>query len=432
MKKSICLSMAAVMLLPALLYAQPEKKEKKEKDNTFSTSIQIRSRGEYRNGVLMPRLEGSSPAGFINSRARLSLDYKRSDMLQVHLSAQHVGVWGQDPQIDKSGRLVLNEAWGQFAFGHGFFVRLGRQQLVYDDERILGALDWNVAGRSHDALKLGFENAHNKLHLIFSFNQNDEKTIGGSYYAPGAQPYKTMQTAWYHYDAPAKWFHLSLLFMNLGWETGDAATQTAKTRYMQTMGTYFQFTPNNWTVNGTFYYQSGKNKTANSVSAYMAALSASYKIDKQWSIKGNVDYLSGDKDNGGKYNAFDPLYGTHHKFYGAMDYFYASSFINGLAPGLWDGSIGGSFKPSTKVNLSLNYHCFATGVKVADAKKYLGSEVDAQVDWNIMKNVSLSAGYSLMRGSSSMDLVKGGSHKSWQDWGWLSININPEVFHIKW
>lgn len=84
---------------------------------------------------------------------------------------------GQDPQIDKNGRFILNEAWAKLDFGSGFFAKLGRQSLVYDDERIMGALDWNVAGRYHDALKLGYENTNNQLHLILAFNQNDEKTI---------------------------------------------------------------------------------------------------------------------------------------------------------------------------------------------------------------------------------------------------------------
>lgn len=45
-----------------------------------------------------------------------------------------------------------------------------------------------------------------------------------------------------------------------------------------------------------------------------------------------------------------------------------------------------------------------------------------------MKDVSLSVGYSLMRGTSTMDVVKGGNHKSWQDWGWVSLNVNPTLF----
>lgn len=143
------------------------------------------------------------------------MEYKRSD-LSMKISAQHVGVWGQDPQIDTNGRFIMNEAWAKLDFGAGFFAQLGRQTLSYDDERILGGLDWNVAGRYHDALKLGYaKNAH-QLHFILAFNQNKEKSKGGTYYYDGAQPYKNMQTLWYHYAAQASNLDVSLLFMNLG------------------------------------------------------------------------------------------------------------------------------------------------------------------------------------------------------------------------
>ena len=187
-----------LMLLPSMAYTQTT-----EKENEFSMSMQIRPRAEYRNGALFPRLEGQEAASFINNRARLSMDYKRSD-LEIKMSAQHVGVWGQDPQIDKNGRFILNEAWAKLDFGKGFFAQLGRQTLSYDDERILGGLDWNVAGRYHDALKLGYANKKNEVHVILAFNQNDEKTAGGTYYysdAATGQPYKNMQTVWYHYKA---------------------------------------------------------------------------------------------------------------------------------------------------------------------------------------------------------------------------------------
>lgn len=61
-------------------------------------------------------------------------------------------------------------------------MQLGRQSLVYDDERILGGLDWNVAGRYHDALKIGFRKNGHQFHGIFAFNQNDENVIGGTFY----------------------------------------------------------------------------------------------------------------------------------------------------------------------------------------------------------------------------------------------------------
>ena len=361
--KTFYWSLVLMMLLPSMAYTQNT-----EKENEFSMSMQIRPRAEYRNGAWFPRNEGMKAASSINNRARLSIDYKRSD-LEIKMSAQHVGVWGQDPQIDKNGRFVLNEAWAKLDFGHGLFAQLGRQALVYDDERILGGLDWNVAGRYHDALKLGYANKNNEVHLILAFNQNDEKKIGGTYYASGAQPYKNMQTVWYHYKADAIPFGASLLFMNLGLETGDAATQDSHTRYLQTMGTYLTYKPGSWNLDGAFYYQTGKNKDAEKVSALMGSVQAAYAFDKTWGVVASFDYLSGDKGNGDKFKAFDPLYGTHHKFYGSMDYFYANLFVNGYAPGLMDSRIGARFRASDKVDMELNYHYFTTAVELPDLNK---------------------------------------------------------------
>lgn len=414
-----------LLLLPGMSWAQ-----KAEKENEFSMSMQIRPRAEYRNGALFPRNEGDGAASFINNRARLSMEYKRSD-LSMKISAQHVGVWGQDPQIDTNGRFIMNEAWAKLDLGAGFFAQLGRQTLSYDDERILGALDWNVAGRYHDALKLGYAHKANQLHLILAFNQNREKTKDGTYYYDGAQPYKNMQTLWYHYTSGESPLSASLLFMNLGLETGDAATETSHTRYMQTLGTYITYKPQSWDVQGSFYYQTGKNKSAQSVSAFMASVKAAYAIDAQWSINLGYDYLSGNDGKSDEFKAFDPLYGTHHKFYGTMDYFYTSAWLKS-APGLQDVQLGVNFKASRKVAMQLNCHYFATAAKLDDVEKELGSEVDCQLDWDVMKDVKLSAGYSFMRGTKSMDIVKGGDHKRWQDWGWLSISINPRVLFVKW
>lgn len=416
-----------LLLLPLTLLAQENNQE-----DIFSISAQLRSRGEYRNGALFPRNEGERPATFINNRARISMDFQRSN-LELKLSGQHVGVWGQDPQVDKNGRFMLNEAWAKLYFNNGFFAQLGRQALSYDDERILGGLDWNVSGRYHDVLKLGYADKINTLHLMLALNQNDEKIKGGSFYETGGQPYKNMQTLWYHYGNKENPFGISLLAMNLGLQYGSE--EDSSNKYMQTFGTYLTYIANGWDIKGSFYYQTGKNKSNKEVSAFMGSLFAGFKIDPKWSLGVGSDYLSGNKQDDTKQKAFDPLYGTHHKFYGTMDYFYASPFVNGINPGLWDNQLAIYYKPSKKVDLSLNYHYFLTAneVVVSNEKidKGLGSEFDFQVNWSIMPDVKLMAGYSFMLGSKSMDVVKGGYHKSWQDWGWVSINITPKLFSTK-
>jgi hypothetical protein len=405
-----------------------------DNENTFTLGAQLRPRAEHRNGAFFPRTDETDPASFINNRARISMDYKR-EKLALGFSAQHVGVWGQDPPMDSNGRFMLNEAWANITPGGGFFFKLGRQSLAYDDERILGASDWHVSGRYHDALKLGFENVQNKLHVILAFNQNSEKQFGGTYYAPGGQPYKTMQTLWYQYTE-SKSFNVSFLLMNLGLEAGYS--QKTDVKNFQTLGTNLSFRPNDFQLLGTFYYQTGKTVTNKSIAAYMVAINASYQINPTWKIILASDYLSGDDSSkADKFKAFNPVYGTNHKFYGTMDYFYASPFIiNGLNPGLWDNQLGLAYKASPKVTLALNYHHFQTATDVLVGGKKLssslGSELDFQLTWNVMKDVTLTGGYSTMFGNDAMKAVKGGDPSKWQDWTWVSLNINPKVFITKW
>lgn len=401
-------------------------------DNQTTVDVQLRPRAEYRNGSLFPRDQGDLPAQFITNRARLSLGYERNQ-LEMRLSAQHVGVWGQDPQIDRNGRFILNEAWAKLRFGHGLFAKLGRQPLSYDDERILGALDWNMAGRYHDALKLGYESPQDLLHLILAFNQNDERVIGGTYYQPGAQPYKSMQTLWYAHTGEQ--FRVSALAMNIGLEGGTEAR--AETRYQQTFGVNLGVRPDRvWDLSGAFYYQTGRTAADVSISAWMAALRANIHATEDLSFLIGSDYLSGDDRGSADFEAFNPLYGTHHKFYGAMDYFYASPFANRLNPGLWDNYAGLDVAVTPRLNLGATDHYFSITSdlqsRTGTLSKGLGTEVDLQLSWKLMKDVNLMAGYSFMFGTETMDYVKGGDHTRWQDWAWLSVNIRTRVFQAAW
>lgn len=401
-------------------------------DNQTTVDVQLRPRAEYRNGSLFPRSQGDLPARFITNRARLSLGYERSQ-LEMRLSAQHVGVWGQDPQIDRNGRFILNEAWAKLRFGHGLFAKLGRQPLSYDDERILGALDWNMAGRYHDALKLGYESPQDLVHLILAFNQNDERVIGGTYYQPGAQPYKSMQTLWYAHTGEQ--FRVSALAMNIGLEGGTEAR--AETRYQQTFGVNLGLRPDRvWDLSGAFYYQTGRTAADVSISAWMAALRANIHATEDLSFLIGSDYLLGDDRGSADFEAFNPLYGTHHKFYGAMDYFYASPFANRLNPGLWDNYAGLDVAVTPRLNLGATGHYFSITSdlqsRTGSLSKGLGTEVDLQLSWKLMKDVNLMAGYSFMFGTETMDYVKGGDHTRWQDWAWLSVNIRTRVFQAAW
>lgn len=397
-------------------------------DNTFYMDGQIRTRWEYRDGALFPKGDGVDPAMFINERARISMGYI-NPKLEIKFSAQHVGVWGQDHMLDKNGRFILNEAWARFTPVKGLSFKLGRQALSYDDERILGGLDWHVAGRSFDALKLEYKASAHQIHGILAFNQNDEKVNGGFIYNNATTAlFKSMQTLWYNYKAPSTPFSASLLFMNIGLDASDGIHSDS--RYLQTFGPHITYGVGNFSLVATYYMQTGKNLADMSVMAHMASLKAAYKISPKWQVFAQGDFLTGEKDGDDKFSAFDPLYGTHHKFYGYMDYFYVTRTL--IPVGLLDLQLGTSVNCCKDFSLALHYHYFGSAVEIPGFDKYLGSEIDLQFNYKIMNHVTLVGGYSTMFGTSTMDIVKGGNHELWQGWGWLQLNINPRLFSSKW
>lgn len=424
-----------MMMLTVTVMAQEE--------NQLTIDAQLRTRGEYNNGAIFPRGADQKDATFINERARVSLDFQRGP-LEMKVSAQHTGVWGQDGMNTANGRMTMNEAWVKLEFCDNCFVQIGRQQLSYDDERILGGLDWNVNGNWHDALRLGYEKGPHQAHAILALNQNGANR--GDYYESG-MPYKAMQGLWYHYQAKTSSFGISLLGLNIGYEQGTP--ENGKTEYMQTFGTDITYKPRAWDLHGAFYFQTGTTAANLTACGLMASVKAGYQIDPKWKASLGFDFLSGEeytwstgnrqygytiyKADEGKSRAFNPLYGTHHKFYGAMDYFYASPFANGLNVGLQDIQAGVDFKASEKTALALNYHYFAAASEVAIEllDKGLGHELDFQLTTRLMKDVTLMAGYSFMKGTETMDCVKGGNHDSWQDWAWISLNVNPRIFFHK-
>lgn len=73
----------------------------------------------------------------------------------------------------------------------GLFVKIGRQGIEYDDERILGYDDWAMTAPTHDMLKLGYEGHGHKVHALLAYNQtSDNVATGNSIYTGGIQPYK--------------------------------------------------------------------------------------------------------------------------------------------------------------------------------------------------------------------------------------------------
>ena len=412
-------------------------------ENEFDMSLQLRPRTEYRNGAYRPLQTGEEPAILTHNRTRLTMNYSNGDKLKMRVSLQNINIWGQANQVQPldatNNNIGLFEAYADIKLSENMRTKIGRQMIALDDDRIFGTFDWHPAGRSHDALNISWKKQNTDVQTYFAFNQN-YNTIGnvnnpaGQYFSPeNAQPYQHLQMIYAKYNFTPK-HYLSVLANNIGFK--DLKTDN-KTYNMQTIGANYFGNGNLWNVGLSAYYQFGETNVGRKTSATLLSAVVDYKINKPSKIGLGIDYLSGDNTNKPTQeatNIFNPLYGTHHKFYGIMDYFYTGNPHGNV--GLLDTYVRYSSVINPKLSISAVGHFFNSGAKIYqnNQKKsnYLGSELDISFNYNIMKNISLTGGYSNFFNTESLRyLKKTPNARGNQDWVWLSLNINPQIFKAK-
>ncbi len=111
-----------------------------ETQSLFSFSASLLTRGELRDGGMIAEEGRANPndmAAFVVHRLRLPIDFSRG-ILTLHFAPQHTGIWG----VATQGNFNLFEGWAELRSPKGLFLKVGRQALAYDDERIIGSDDW--------------------------------------------------------------------------------------------------------------------------------------------------------------------------------------------------------------------------------------------------------------------------------------------------
>jgi hypothetical protein len=417
--KTIYLSL--VILFAGSLYSQE-----------FDANLQFRPRYEYTNGfgtLLTPTTEHTS---FIGNRTRVNFNFSNAK-LKMKLSLQNVHTWGDaaTTTVTSKNGVAAFEAWAEYSFTDNWSAKLGRQSLSYDNQRVMGGLDWANQGRSFDAALIKYKGVKSQLDLGFALNADSEAKV-----AP-ATPFSTdifkdMQYAWYH--TSIKNLVVSVLAMNVGKEYLNTPTEVGLS-YFQTFGTYGKYTGAKLGVDYSLYGQTGKVGN-NTVSAWEAALNVGFAFSPKFKATASYEFLSG-KDQGATslmVKSFAPIFGTNHAFNGFMDYFYVGNHANSV--GLNDISLKLDF-PIQKVNVSVAPHYFSAPNKIisggVEQESYLGTEIDVTASYKLYKDIMLTAGYSQMFATDSMVALKGGTglNDTTNNWAYLMVNINPQIFSTK-
>ncbi|MCO6495850.1 MAG: hypothetical protein J5I91_09255 [Bacteroidetes bacterium] len=421
-----------------LLVSDIKAQNNQNHDNNIKVSYQLRPRLEFRDGAFSPANKSGEPAVLISQRDRLSIEYQHKDLLTILVSPQSVSIWGQGNMVqspENSGnQFSLFESWAQLKLSEYWNVKFGRQVISLDDERFFGVLDWAQGARAHDALSFSFLKNKYELKGFFAYNQNYRANYnnnlnnpsGNLYSIAGALPYKTMQTLWANIPLNET-MKITMLANNLGIQN-YIAPPSSKTKFIQTYGVNYFINNKKLSFQTAVYYQMGEK-----LAAVMASINADYFINSNWSLGLGSDFLSGN-DIGSvssENNAFNPYFHTGHKFYGSMDYFYVGNGHNGV--GLSDNYVRINYKSKKNYSVNLTIHQFTTPNKVnilnVNYEPNLGQELDLGFTYNINKFATLLGGYSFFLNTSTLNMLKNKPNaKDFQQWGWLSININPTIF----
>ena len=444
MKKLITL--IVVLMVSATTYAQ------------FSLYGEFRPRAEFNHGYkkLMTD-QGEMFSIGTSQRTRLGLGYA-TDKFKVGLQIQDVRFWGKSPQLGTIDGFTttIHQAWAEVMLSDKLSVKVGRQELSYDDQRILGAVNWAQQARSHDLALFKYENGF-KLHFGLAVNQVQTKAFASP------KTYKSMQFLWFNKKFSDA-YSLSILALNNGVDdvTLNNPTPTPMTTYSQIIGQRSVFKTGALKVGFNFYYQMGKDKAIyvddaglnqhKSYGAMDIGIDLKYKLSDNLSIGGGYEFLSGNSQTdttaatGQKNKAFAPLYGTNHKFNGWMDYFYVGNHGNSV--GLQDIYLKLDYKKN-KFLAGAAFHYFMSAADVRDWDNFnstgaitamssgLGMELDTYVGYKHSKGVIFKAGISGMFDSETMRVLQnhvngtapamGASNY----WGWVMLIVKPTFLNGK-
>lgn len=430
----------------------------------FTVSAGFRTRSEYRDGQGTPSASDAPPAFFTSQRTRLNFGYT-AHRFKMYTSLQDVRVWGQDASsvnrttADAHDGLMLHEAWGEISLlDTGSVIKhltlkIGRQELVYDDVRLLGNLDWLQQARRHDAAVLKLEHRGWTAHAGAAFNQNGERKSGTVYNGvPTGYPastngmgsmYKSMQFLYLARKLP--FGNASFLFFKDDFSRFSfASTDTMKTAPTYTNSVWNRFTTGGnlfgtalkkLTFGFSAFYQGGRYRDGTELSEYLFSASLLYAATPKLSVGPGIDVTSGNNgaNPANRHQRFDPLYGTPHKFWGYMDYFYVA---DGFGPsGLVNYYLKTKYKATGKLLLTGDVHRFVLPEAIAAEgggmlDKALGTEVDLVAIYGLTKGMSVEGGLSAMFSASTMTSPKVKNIPAADEvstWAYLMVSIKPEI-----
>jgi hypothetical protein len=288
-------------------------------------------------------------------------------------------------------------------------LTVGRQELVYGDQRFVGNSDWSNLGRSFDSVKLRFEDKGLRLDVFAGrpvlIKNGQFSNVNHSDWFSGIYAMTNRLAAWQSTD-------LFFLASNVG--SAAASQDGQKPRDVYTIGTRWKSLPGRlggWDYSFEAAGQFGsipQNGRRLEHRAYAINATGGYTWRHAVGaprLGGGYDFGSGDSNPADHRNGtFQLLFGTNHRFYGNMDLLglrnmhiprleasfkpMASVSVSAAWLGFWLADTADFFYPESGAGRNENGYGLNSGFN-----SWVGQEFDLMLEWHAAAWGRVRAGY---------------------------------------
>ena len=385
---------------------------------------QYQVRGEGRDNADLKASAQDFTAG-VEQRARLSLRATAKARVGVLLEFQDVRLWGSETTpstlMPNTG---LHQAYVDLRALEGLELRVGKQEIAYGEERLVGALDWSLTARAFDG-------------VFVRFTPSPHLTVDGfsallkppAYVTADGTGARVHNSGNYFSGFYARARHgragLDAYVLDLLEDPTSAAAGAQRDNHRVTLGARAFAHVSNLAVVGEGAYQLGNvGPTSEPVRAGAGAVKATWTFAGAWAspyVMGEFSAASGDGNmSDGVEGTFHQLFPTGHGHLGFMDYVGWQNVVAGR------GTLG--FRPGGN-HVWLDVHRFSAwdpraawyaangsvflAADPARTRGDMGTEVDLSATFPVADNVALAGNLSAFFPGKEAAASKGRGASTW-------------------
>lgn len=279
------------------------------------------ARGELRDNRDFNGAVGDHDFG-VDHRARVTVRASAFGRVGAYLEFQDVRAWGSEPNtVTTAPDTGLHQGYVDWKASDWLDVRVGRQELSYGEDRLIGNLDWAQTARAFDGVFLRVSPSATTTVDAFGMMLRPPAwvtpTTGARFHDSGHFFYGV-----YGRFRPSKALGVDGYVLGLHSDAGSAASGPGPDTNLATLGGRVAWSPGPFAFVGEGAFQTGQQGAALVLAGAFAAR-GTYTLSApgKWYVGAEVLGASGDGDaTDATQHTFNQLFPTGHVHLGFMDY----------------------------------------------------------------------------------------------------------------